>query len=331
MGCMDQAKPLEGPRVLIVEDDAVQAFLVREALIGSAFSDVQIVGTAAAASDMLTRWTPDLLILDLGLPDGDGLDILNIIGVGGELGIPVLVVTAEADPERRVRALELGATDLVTKPFNLLELGVRATRVLHTHTHLRAADVLARSLAQELSELTEELELNHSMAVEVLLSALSLRSPQLGARARRVGRSVHQLAVAVRLDDVAAHLGQAAACHEVGALTLSDADVAALVGDDPIAGERCAIAGSMILADRHILAAAAAQFRAPADSFERQVQRLAAQMTAVCHRFHVAAHGSTFDITAGVAALRQPTPDGLDADLVEAFVEVCVPATLPLD
>lgn len=320
-----------GPRVLVVEDDQVQAFLVREALAGSGFTDIRIAATAHEADRMLAAWTPDLLILDLGLPDGDGLSILEVMGTGGTLGIPVLVVTAEADPERRVRALELGATDLVTKPFNLLELGVRAKRVLRAHDHLQAADVLARSLALELAELSEELELNHAMAVDVLLSALSLRSPELGTRARRVSRSVHQLAVAVHLDDVAPHLGQAAACHEIGALTMSDADVDALVGDDPSAGAACAIASTMILADRHVLGAAASQFRAPADQFDRQVQRLAAQLTAVCHAFHVAAHGATFDPARGAAAVAAGAGGALDQELAEAFLEVCVPATPPLD
>ena len=321
-----------GPRVLVVEDDQVQAFLVREALAGSGFSDVRIAATAHEADEVLASWTPDLLILDLGLPDGDGLSILEVLGRGGTLGVPVLVVTAESDPERRVRALELGVTDLVTKPFNLLELGVRAKRVLRTHDHLQAADVLARSLALELAELSEELELNHAMAVDVLLSALSLRAPTLGARARRVSRSVHQLAVAVHLDDVAPHLGQAAACHEIGALTMSDEDVAALVADDPSAGATCAMASSMILADRHVLGAAASQFRAPADAFDRQVQRLAAQLTAVCHTFHVAAQGATWDPARGAAAVASRASSGhLDRELAQAFLDVCVPATPPLD
>ncbi len=318
-----------GLRVLVVEDDEVQAFLVQEALAGSGFAEIRVAATARAAHALLEEWPPDLLILDLGLPDGDGLAILEVLGRGGTMGVPVLVVTAEADPERRVRALELGADDLVTKPFNLLELGVRAQRALRTHDHLRAADVLARSLAQELTELSEELELNHAMAVEMLVSALSLRSPQLGARARRVGRSVHQLAVAVHLDDVAEHLGQAATCHEIGALTLSDADLDELVRDGAAAAGRCSIASEMLLADRHVLAAAATQFRAPATHFERQIQRLAAQLTAVCHTFHAAAQGTTFDPDAGVAAVA--AADELEPDLAEAFLAVCVPATIPLD
>ncbi len=323
------SKDVSGPRVLVVEDDPVQAFLVREALAGSGFAEIRIASTAREASEQLAAWTPELLVLDLGLPDGDGLAILQFLRSTGAT-VPILVVTADADPERRVRALELGADDLVTKPFNLLELGVRAQRTLRTHDHLRAADVLAQSLALELAELSEELELNHVVAVEMLVSSLSLRSRAMGTRARRVSRSVHQLAVAVHLDDVAEHLGHAASCHEIGALTLSDRDLEALVRDEPAAGAQCAVASEMILADRHVLAAAAAQFRAPGGSFDRQIQRLSAQLTAVCHTFHAAAQTITFDPAAGVAAVLG-AGEHLDLDLAEAFLAVCVPATMPLD
>ncbi|MEN9643381.1 MAG: hypothetical protein RL238_50, partial [Actinomycetota bacterium] len=73
MGSVTDDITIPGPRVLVVEDDQVQAFLVREALAGSGFSDVRIAATAHEADVVLATWTPDLLILDLGLPDGDGL------------------------------------------------------------------------------------------------------------------------------------------------------------------------------------------------------------------------------------------------------------------
>jgi DNA-binding response OmpR family regulator len=333
---MDPADATIGPRALVVEDDRVQAFLVREALAGSGFADIRVAPTAHDARQELSTWRPDLVLLDLGLPDGDGMSILELIALEGPLGIPALVVTGEADPDRRVRALELGASDVVTKPFNLLELGVRAKRTLRAHDDLAAAALLARGLAKELTELSDELEHNLSVAVDMLVAALALRSPALGTRARRVGRSVHQLAVAVRLDDLASQLGQAATCHEVGALTLLDDDLAGVLADEPTAAARCEIASRLILADRHPLAGAATRFRAPASSFERNAHRLTAQLTAVCHVFHAAAQDAAaqaggFDSARGVAALRIGGPITLDRALVEAFLDVCVPAATPRD
>lgn len=323
--------PAGGPHVLVVEDDGVQAYLVKEALAGSGFDEIRVVTTAGAAAATLAAWTPDLVILDLGLPDGDGMSLLDLVGINGSMGVPVLVVTGEADPDRRVQALERGASDLVTKPFNLLELGVRAQRALRAHDDLRAASVLARSLAIELTELSDELEEQLGAGVDVLLAALALRSPALGSRARRVARSVHQLAVAVHLDDVAPHLGRAAACHEVGALTLDDHDLAGVVARDPAAAERCALAGEMILATRQPLAAASARFGAPLGSFERQSERLVASLTAVCHTFHAAAAADDYRPAHGVRALLDAPQGSLDPDLVDAFIDVCVAATRPVD
>jgi DNA-binding response OmpR family regulator len=320
-----------GPNVLVVEDDGVQAYLVREALTGSGFNEIRIATTAAGAAEALAEWEPDLVILDLGLPDGDGMALLDTVGSRGIRRIPVLVVTGESDPDRRVLALERGASDLVTKPFNLLELGVRARRTLRAHDDMQAAGVLARSLAQELTELADELEEQLGAGVDVLLAALALRSPSLGSRARRVARSVHQLAVAVHLDDVAPHLGRAAACHEVGALTLGDDDVAGVVVGESAATERCALASEMILAARHPLAAAASRYHAPAESFDRQAERLVAQLTAVCHTFHAAAAQEGFHAARGVRALIDAPTGSLDSDLVDAFVEVCVSSTRPLE
>ena len=121
------------------------------------------------------------------LPDGDGMSLLRLVGTNGTLAIPVLVVTGESDPDRRVLALERGASDLVTKPFNLMELGIRAKRTLRAHDDLQAAGVLVRSLAHELTELTDEVEEQLGAGVDVLLGSAR---PALAAagHARSAGR-----------------------------------------------------------------------------------------------------------------------------------------------
>jgi hypothetical protein len=117
----------------------------------------------------------------------------------------------------------------------------------------------------------------------------------------------------------------------VGALTLDDHDLAGVVALDPVAAERCALAGEMILSTRHPLAAASARFGAPADSFERQSERLVAGLTAVCHTFHAAAAGDDYHAARGVRALLDAPQGALDPDLVDAFIDVCVAATRPID
>jgi two-component system response regulator MprA len=79
--------------------------------------------TAAAGMRAVRAMTPDLAILDVGLPDGDGFDLLRRIRA--ESSIPVIMLTARGDVEDRVRGLDLGADDYVAKPFHFEELMAR--------------------------------------------------------------------------------------------------------------------------------------------------------------------------------------------------------------
>jgi DNA-binding response OmpR family regulator len=318
----NDTSPGPGLSVLVVEDRADEAFLVTEALAGNGFATSRIAATAAAAIAALDGWTPDLIVLDLGLPDVDGLDVLQVLSRGERLGVPVMVITGETNPERRVRALELGAKDVVVKPFDLLELGTRAAHVVRDHDDMEAADVVARTLAKELSELSIELDEQARTATEALMSALELRCPELAQHSQRVGLLVERLAEAIGLDDVAEQLGVAAACHQMGALALDDAALAALQAGQPAAEASCAAATAAILSAHHRLAVAASRFREPADAFAQPVDRLVAQLTAVCHTFDDRAHTADgLDVAAGLAALQEGLDHGLDVEFVRCFVE----------
>ncbi|MEI8239854.1 MAG: response regulator [Actinomycetota bacterium] len=311
-----------GLRVLVVEDQPDEAFLVTEALAGSGFHTAKIAHTAAMALATLQTWTPDLIVLDLGLPDADGLDVLQVLRRGERLGVPVVVVTGEANPERRVRALELGAKDVIVKPFDLLELGARAARVVQTHEDLEAADAVARTLAHELSEVSSELDEQLRKATQVLLAALDIRCPELAQRSRRVAALVERLAQSAGLDDVAEQLAIAATCHQIGALTLDDNTLSSLLAGDEAAERRCSEATCAILRPHHRLAIAAGRFRDPAHAFEQPVDRLVAQLTAVCHTYAASAHvGGDTDPTRGLLALQRGLDNGLDNELVRCFVE----------
>ncbi len=111
------------PRVLLVEDDAAIAEPLSRALRRDGY-DVEVVGSGAQA---LARWEAggsDLVILDLGLPDVDGLEVCRRIRAA-DRHVPVLVLTARADELDVVIGLDSGADDYVTKPFRLAELLAR--------------------------------------------------------------------------------------------------------------------------------------------------------------------------------------------------------------
>jgi DNA-binding response OmpR family regulator len=113
--------------VLVVEDEKAIADVVEMYLDQSGFR-TRLAATGADARKQLDDPSIGLVLLDLGLPDDDGLDVLREIRRRGD--VPVIVVTARDDEADRVIGLELGADDYVTKPFSPRELVARVRAVL---------------------------------------------------------------------------------------------------------------------------------------------------------------------------------------------------------
>lgn len=115
-------------RLLLVEDDRLIAQSVHATLTAIG-NTVDVVTTHAAAASALSHDRFDLLLLDLGLPDGNGLDLLAARRSLGD-ATPVLILTARDDVNDRVRGLDLGADDYLAKPFSLAELEARVRALL---------------------------------------------------------------------------------------------------------------------------------------------------------------------------------------------------------
>jgi len=113
--------------VLLVEDERKLRELVRSYLERAGFT-VLSAGSGAEAITLATSSAPDLVILDLGLPDVSGETVAREIRAAGT--IPILMLTAKAAEEDRIAGLELGADDYVTKPFSPRELVLRVQAIL---------------------------------------------------------------------------------------------------------------------------------------------------------------------------------------------------------
>lgn len=122
--------------VLLAEDDTAIAEPLARALTREGY-DVEVQGTGQGAID--SAGAADIVVLDLGLPDMDGLDVARAIRAQG-LTTPVLVLTARADEVDLVVGLDAGADDYVTKPFRLAELLARV-RALLRRTHGESTEV----------------------------------------------------------------------------------------------------------------------------------------------------------------------------------------------
>jgi two-component system KDP operon response regulator KdpE len=121
-------------RVLLVDDDVPLGRALRINMKARGM-EVEIASTGQSALDLVARFRPDVVILDLGLPDLDGIEVLH--GIRGWNRVPVVVLSARASSEEKVTALDAGADDYVTKPFEMNELLARvraAVRRVETAT-----------------------------------------------------------------------------------------------------------------------------------------------------------------------------------------------------
>nr|WP_169804383.1 two-component system response regulator KdpE [Polaromonas jejuensis] len=110
------------PVVVVIEDEPQIRRFVRTALEGEGW---QVHEADTAKKGLIEAGTrkPDLLVLDLGLPDGDGLDVIR--DLRGWSGVPIIVLSARADETDKIAALDAGADDYLTKPFGVGELLAR--------------------------------------------------------------------------------------------------------------------------------------------------------------------------------------------------------------
>ena len=121
-------------KILIVEDEQNISNFISTVLTANGY-DVLIAETGAHALSMITSHCPDLIVLDLGLPDMDGMNILREVRSWSNL--PVVVVSARTHEQDKVAALDMGADDYIEKPFGTSELLARIrTAIRHTRTPL---------------------------------------------------------------------------------------------------------------------------------------------------------------------------------------------------
>jgi two-component system, OmpR family, response regulator TrcR len=124
----------EAPRILVVDDEESITQLVATVLRYEGF-EVECAASGRAAMKLTDRFRPDLIVLDVMLPDLDGFEVYRRLSAT-EPRVPVLFLTAKDQPADRVHGLTLGADDYVGKPFSLEELVARLRGLLRRSTQL---------------------------------------------------------------------------------------------------------------------------------------------------------------------------------------------------
>jgi two-component system, OmpR family, KDP operon response regulator KdpE len=114
-------------RVLVVDDEAAILRFLKPALEANNY-EIMSTGTVAESIKRIAAETPDIVVLDLGLPDGDGKDVIRQVRTWSE--VPIIVLSARDREAEKIEALDLGADDFVNKPFGVGELLARMRTAL---------------------------------------------------------------------------------------------------------------------------------------------------------------------------------------------------------
>jgi two-component system, OmpR family, response regulator MprA len=150
-------------RVLVVEDDAEIADVLRRSLRQEGY-EVKTSADGVEALDLATGFVPDLVVLDLGLPRLDGVEVCRRLRAEGD--VPILMLTARAETEDRVSGLDSGADDYLVKPFERQELLARIRALLRRRpprgaASLEVADLALNPDTREVKRGERELELTN--------------------------------------------------------------------------------------------------------------------------------------------------------------------------
>ena len=137
-----RSSPLRNSTVMMVDDDPIMLEVVQTYLEEAGYTSFVTTSEPRQAMDLFVQQRPDILLLDLMMPEVSGFDILAQIRAHEELRYtPVIILTAESEPKTKLKALDLGATDLLTKPVDPSELRLRLRNALAFKAyHDRLAD-----------------------------------------------------------------------------------------------------------------------------------------------------------------------------------------------
>jgi putative two-component system response regulator len=206
-------------RILVADDDESVTRLLERLVEREGLGEVCTTSDPRRVLPLYLERRPDLVLLDIQMPQLDGLAVLRQIRgrTPADHFLPVIVISGNHDPTLRIAALRSGASDFVSKPINLEEMTLRIREVLRTRD-------LTLSLEQRLAERTARLEEREFEAVRRLGMIAELRDYADAEHPRRVGDTAAAIAAELELPDTTVELIRAAApLHDIGKIAIPEA------------------------------------------------------------------------------------------------------------
>ncbi len=212
-------------RILVVDDQPVNTLLLENILNRYGFRNVHSITDARDVVPLVRDLKPDLILLDLWMPYLDGFEVLENLSdvIDGSEFLPVLVLTADVNPDSKRRALSSGAKDFLNKPFDSQEVILRVTNLLETRWLYLQLQDRNRNLDEQVRKRTYELEAAQVEMLERLAWAAEYRDDDTGRHIQRVGNNATIVAEALGLGEQLTTLIQRAApLHDVGKIGVPD-------------------------------------------------------------------------------------------------------------
>jgi len=213
------------PRILFIDDEQTNVRLVQRLLARQGYENVTATTDPRMAVPLVESVKPDLVLLDLHMPGMDGFAVLEAMrgAASPDDYVPVVVLTGDGASEAKRRALALGATDFIAKPFDLDEIALRIRNMLQTRLLHLALQREKQAVESALERRTWELEEARLETLERLALAAEVRDDDTGQHTRRVGHLSGVLAEAVGLPPAAVELiRRAAPLHDIGKIGIPD-------------------------------------------------------------------------------------------------------------
>jgi putative two-component system response regulator len=211
-------------KIMIVDDEPLNIMTFRQHLKLEGYSNFITTNQATDALNLVRTEKPDVVLLDIRMPGVNGLDILRVMGLDPQLQhVPVLILTASTDPRIRRKALDLGASDFLSKPVDPNELIPRVRNAIILKQHYDMAANEAARLEEQVERRTRQLEATRQQLILSLARAAEHRDNDTGNHVIRVGR--YSVLIAEQLGypkHQLTMLEQAAQLHDVGKIGIPD-------------------------------------------------------------------------------------------------------------
>ena len=220
------AQEMIAARILIVDDEPEDVATLADLLKKAGFQEIVTSTESSAAVRLYEESNPDIVLLDLHMPEPDGLQVMQEIyeRETADIKPPIVIFTNEVDDAISERVLAAGAVDFIRKPQNRNEVLVRVTNLLENYFMTRELDNQNEILEHKVKERTRDLNQARLETLNKLAIAAEYRDDDTGEHTRRVGRSSALLARAIGMSDLEVErMEKAAALHDVGKIGIPDA------------------------------------------------------------------------------------------------------------